>query len=124
MTIEQRDELGPDATLEQRQGAEIRQLRKLLETVAEDLERIAAEERYAAHVDPLRERARRLRAHLHGSRGTPSDPSQLERIERTLAEVKTQVTFLEDLIDQARVEIRREIRGETGPARADDGEEV
>jgi hypothetical protein len=33
--------------------------------VAQDLERIACEERYAAHVAPLRERARRIRAHLH-----------------------------------------------------------
>jgi hypothetical protein len=47
--------------------AEILRLRGLLETVAQDLERIACEERYARHVDPLRERARRIRAHLHVS---------------------------------------------------------
>jgi hypothetical protein len=40
-------------------------LRELLALVAQDLERIAAEERYAAHVTPLRERAQRIRRHLH-----------------------------------------------------------
>jgi hypothetical protein len=35
--------------------------------------------------------------------------SQLERIERRLGEVYTQVNFLEDLIDQTRVEIRRDL---------------
>jgi hypothetical protein len=45
--------------------ADNRRLRELLTAVAQDLERIACEERYAAHVAPLRERARRIRAHLH-----------------------------------------------------------
>jgi hypothetical protein len=35
--------------------------------VAVDLEAIACEERYAAHVEPLRERAMRIRAHLHAN---------------------------------------------------------
>ena len=41
-------------------------LRELLTLVAQDLERIACEERYAAHVKPLLERAMRIRRHLHG----------------------------------------------------------
>jgi hypothetical protein len=40
-------------------------LRELLTAVAQDLERIACEQRYAPHVAPLQERARRLRKHLH-----------------------------------------------------------
>ena len=40
-------------------------LRELLTVVAQDLERIACQERYAAHVGPLRERAQRIRRYLH-----------------------------------------------------------
>jgi hypothetical protein len=46
-------------------GASNLRLRELLVLVAQDLERIACEERYATHVEPLRERARRIREHLH-----------------------------------------------------------
>jgi hypothetical protein len=50
--------------------AENRWLRRLLEAVAQDLERIACLERYAKHVAPLRERAQRIRRYLHeGFRG-------------------------------------------------------
>jgi hypothetical protein len=59
---------GPASTEPRHLYSEILRLRGLLETVAQDLERIACEERYARHVDPLRERARRIRAHLHRSR--------------------------------------------------------
>jgi hypothetical protein len=47
---------------------EILRLRELITTVAQDLERIACEERYAAHVGPLIEQARRIRAHLNLSK--------------------------------------------------------
>lgn len=46
-------------------GADNLRLRELLTLVAQDLERIACEERYGPHAAPLLERAMRIRRHLH-----------------------------------------------------------
>jgi hypothetical protein len=46
-------------------SAENLRLRELLAVVAQDLERIACEERYAADTAPLSERAMRIRRYLH-----------------------------------------------------------
>lgn len=45
--------------------AENLRLRELLTLVAQDLERIACQERYVAHTGPLSERAMRIRRYLH-----------------------------------------------------------
>jgi hypothetical protein len=46
-------------------SAENLRLRELLAVVAQDLERIACQERYAPHAAPLSERAMRIRRYLH-----------------------------------------------------------
>jgi len=50
-------------------SAENLRLRDLLALVAQDLERIACQERYAAHTGPLSERAMRIRRYLHEGPG-------------------------------------------------------